>query len=422
MSLLTEEASPLPQRRIPRLRGVATGREFIGLVIAMMASAALSIDLMLPAFGDIRAEFGMSPDSARVGWIITFYFFGLAAGPLLFGPASDRFGRRPPLFVGLVLFVVGATGAALAPSFEVLLVARALWGLGVSAPRAISLALVRDRYAGDAMARLMSMIMAVFLLVPVLAPSLGAGLMVFAPWRIVLWVPAGVAVVLLVWATLRLPETLEPERRRPLTLRSVTGACRAVFATRQTALLMAAMTFLVGVMTAYLSSLELIINDVYDMAQIFPFVFGGVGIALALSSLNNARLVGSLGVISLVRRLSVIGVATSAIMVAVVVLGDGKPPIALLIATLVLVIPVAQGLGPSCNTVAMQPLPHIAGTAAAVIATVTTAGGAVVGGLVNGRFDGSARPFAIGTFILVSLAAAAILAATGTVRTVPVEG
>ena len=208
-----------------RARGEATGREFILLVTALMATTALGIDLMLPAFPEIREQFGMAPDSTQVTWIITAYFLGMAAGPWLYGPASDRFGRRIPLYAGLTLYAVAAVTAALAPSWELIVVSRFVWGIGSAGPRSLSVAMIRDRYEGDAMARLMSMIMAVFLLVPIAAPGVGAGLIAFLPWRAVFWFPAAVAVLLMFWAR-RLPETLTPDRRRPFTWRSVGAAGR----------------------------------------------------------------------------------------------------------------------------------------------------------------------------------------------------
>lgn len=151
-----------------------------------MGSVALSIDLMLPAFPEMRREFGMSPDSTQVSWIVTAYFLGLAIGPWLYGPASDRHGRRAPLFIGLLLSVVAALAASIAPSWGWVIAARFCWGLGAAAARSLSVAMIRDRYEGTLMAQLMSRMVAVFLVVPILAPSLGAGLISIAPWRVVL--------------------------------------------------------------------------------------------------------------------------------------------------------------------------------------------------------------------------------------------
>lgn len=383
------------------------------LLTALMATSALAIDLMLPAFPDMREEFGMAADSAQVGWVITAFFLGLAVGPWLYGPVSDRLGRRTPLFIGLGLYVVGAIAAIVAPSFGWIVAARFVWGLGAAAPRSLSLAMLRDRYEGDAMARLMSMIMAVFLLVPILAPGLGAGLNAIAPWRIVFLMPGIIAVGLMFWAR-RLPETLLPDRRRPFTWAAVGEASRLVVTNRQTVCFTLAITFLFGVMTSFLAGSELILEDVYGYGSWFPLFFGGVAVLLAGSSLNNARLVGRLGLTTLVRRMSMIGVGFAVFFLAVSFTGSGRPNFWLFTVSFALVIAVAQGLLPNCNSAAMAPLPHVAGTASTIIATVTTAGGALLGGLVSNAFDGTVRPFGVGIAVYVSSAAALILlGATG---------
>lgn len=390
-------------------RPVAGQREFIALVISLMAMGALAIDLMLPAFPDMRTEFGMSADSSRVAWIVTAFFLGMAIGPWFWGPASDRYGRRAPLFIGMGVYVASAIIATLAPTFGWVIAARILWGIGAAAPRSLAIAMIRDRYEGDAMARLMSLIMAVFLLVPIVAPSVGAGLNAVAPWRIVFWAPAVIAAAVAVWAFKRLPETLPVDRRRPFNPAAVAEAAKVVVTNRQTMCFTLAITCLFAVMTGYLASSELIVEDVYDLGQWFPVFFGAVAILLAISSLNNARLVSRMGITLLVRRMAVLGVLMSAVLVAVSFMNGGKPNFWLFTVVLGLTVPLAQGTVPNANTAAMLPVPHVAGTASAIIATITIAGGAVLGGAVSSAFDGTVRPFAIGTFLFMSLSAVLIL-------------
>jgi DHA1 family bicyclomycin/chloramphenicol resistance-like MFS transporter len=388
--------------------GKAGEREFIILVVALMACGALAIDTILPAFADVRAEFGMPADSTRVGWLVTAFFLGLAIGPWLYGPASDRFGRRRPLQAGLVLYIVAGVTAALAPSWGLMVAARFVWGLGAAGPRSLAVALVRDRYSGDAMARLMSLIMAVFLLVPILAPAIGAGMIAVLPWRAVYWFPAATAVALLLW-TRRLPETLPADRRRPFTARAVAAACRDVVSNRQTLAFTAAMTFLFGVMTTYLAGSEIVVGEVFGYGDWFPLFFGLIAVLLAISALNNARLVQRIGLIRLARRMAQVGLITAWLLVAVAFTSGGQPSFWVFTLALAAVVPVAQGLVPNCNTAAMLPLPHIAGTASAVIGTITTAGGAMLGGAVTTAFDGTVRPFALGIAVLVTMAAALIM-------------
>lgn len=397
----------------PRDRRTASGREFIFLVTALMASGALAIDLMLPAFPEMRAEYGMSPDSTQVAWIVTAFFLGMAAGPWLYGPASDRYGRRRPLFVGMTVYILAALAATFAPSWGWVIASRFVWGLGAAAPRSLATAMIRDRYHGEAMARLMSTIMAVFLLVPILAPSVGAGLIAFLPWRVVFWFPAVVGVALMLWCR-RLPETLPVDKRRPFTWNAVGRAGKEVVTHRQTISFTIAVTFLFGIMTGYLAGSEVIIEDVYDYGDWFPLFFGAIAILLALNSLNNARIVKKIGIKRIVKRMMFIGLGTSAAFVVVAFASGGKPPFWLLMVCFAGVVPIAQGLAPICNTAAMTPVPHVAGTASALIATVTTAGGALLGGVASGAFDGTVRPLALAFLSFNVVAAILVFLATKT--------
>jgi MFS transporter, DHA1 family, multidrug resistance protein len=396
--------------RVDRKR--AEGREFVLLVTTIMALGGLSIDLLLPALPRIRDEFGMAPGSSKVTWVITSYFLGLAIGPWLFGPPSDRFGRKPLLNVGLLLYGVSAIVASFAPSFTMLVVARFVWGVGAAAPRSLAVAMVRDRYSGERMARLMSLIMAVFILVPIAAPTLGTGLIAIASWRSVLWVPAVAAAAVSVWAWRRLPETLAIESRRAFNPAAVADAARLVVKNRPTMYFTAAITALFGVMSGYLSSSELILDKVYGYAKWFPFFFGGIAVLLGLGALTSARFVGRFGLYPWTRRLSLLSVGVTAVFAAVVVATDGRPTFWLMTITLAIAIPFAQNLIPNCNTAAMVPMGHVAGMASTIIGTVTIAGGALLGNRIAGAFDGTVRPFAIAMFASVVFAFAMIRLAT----------
>lgn len=395
-------------------RGQATGREFVALVTVLMTSAALAIDLMLPAFADVRAEYGMAPGSSQVGLMITVFFLGMAIGPWVFGPTSDRFGRRPLLYAGLVVYALAGVAATLAPTWPMLVAARFLWGVGAAAPRSLSVTMVRDRYSGDEMAKQMATITAVFLLVPIAAPTVGAALIAVLPWRAVFLFPTLVAVVVMVWAR-RLPETLSDELRRPFTLRAVGAAGREVLAHRSTVGLTLAMTFLFGSMTTYLAGSEAIVVDVYDLRPWFPLYFGSVAVLLAISSLNNARLVSRIGAERLVRRMALLGVVTTATMLVISLATRGRPPFWAFCLATAAVMPLVQGLSPIANSLAMTPVPHVAGTAAALVSTVTVAGGSVLGGIANGMFDGTTTPFAV-AFTVYMASAAALIVLVGTRR------
>lgn len=390
----------------------ADGREFIVLMVVLMACGAVAIDLLLPAFPDMRREFGMDPDSTQVSWLITAFFLGMAVGPWLYGPASDRYGRRKPLAAGLLLYIAAGIAASFAPTWTWVVVVRFIWGVGAAAPRSLSTAMIRDRYAGNEMARLMSMITAVFLLVPIFAPSIGAGLIAILPWRAVFWFPSVIGVILLIWSR-RLPETLDPANQRPFTWRAVGAAGREVLSTRETVVYGIATTFLFGVMTTYLSGSEVIIEDVYGYGPWFPLIFGVIAVVFAINSLNNARLVKVHGIETLVRRIVLVGTGSSVLLLLIAFGGDGQPNFWIFCISVSLLIPIAQGLAPICNTAAMTPVPHIAGTASALLLTVTTAGGSLLGGLGSGAFDGTIRPFALYVVGYFAIATTLILWMTG---------
>ena len=383
-------------------------REFVAIIASCMAMAALSIDLLLPAFPDIRTEFGLGPDSTEPAQLITFFFLGLAVGQLVYGPLSDRYGRKPLLYSGLVIYVAGALGAVLVPSFTALIACRFVWGLGAAAPRSLAVAMVRDSYAGDRMARTMSHVMATFVMVPVFAPALGAAAIAVAPWRVVFWIPMLAAVAVALWS-LRLPETLPRERRRSVSPGALLDAFKVVVTTRETLAFGLAVTALFGIMTAFVGGAEIIFKDVYGEESLFPVLFGLIACMLGVGNVVSGRLVMRLGLSRLVR-FGACYVVVAAVGFTVMVLAtDGRPPLWAFVVGLALFLPGAMSLVPSCNTAAMAPVPHVAGMAAAILGTLSTGGGALLGALVDSAFDGTVTPFAVRTLIYAIAAALAIV-------------
>lgn len=405
------DRSPCPYSDRVNKTARASDREFIAAIIAIMASTAVAIDVMLPAFPDMRAEFGMAPGSADVAWIITAFFLGMATGPWLYGPASDKFGRLTPLRLGLALYVIAALLATVAPSWGWVILSRFVWGLGSAGPRSISMAMIRDRYEGDAMARLMSLIMAVFLLVPILAPSIGAGLIHVFPWRSVFVAPAVFGLLLIVWS-FRLPETLAAENARPFTLKDTGRGIREVLRHRRTIGFTLATGFLFGIVTSYLSASEIVLEDVYDYGDWFPLYFGAIAILFALNSLGNSRFVERVGTDNLLKRLGAYCAVMALVLLLVSLTNDGVPNFWLFTIAIALLVPVAQGMGPLCNTAALTPVPHVAGTASALNATFTTSIGALLGNLGASHIDGSVIPFSLAVAVYVAAALALIRWAT----------
>lgn len=367
------------------------------MIAMIMALTALAIDIMLPTFGAVRSEYGLAADSTAPSAIVTFFFMGLATAQVFFGPLADRFGRKPVLYTGLALYIGSALAATFAPTFEMVLVSRFVWGVGAAAPRVVALSVVRDSYQGEAMAKTMSIIMSIFVLVPVVAPTVGSLILSFASWRWVFGACAIAAASLAVW-TLRLPETLEPDNRVPLRFGSIVAAGKTVVTNRQTIGYTLAMTFLFGVFMSYLASSELIISDVFDRADQFPYVFGGIAAVMGAAMLINAGIVSRVGLNRLVHIVLVGYVAGSAGMVVLAVTTNGTPGFWVFVSGLAVMLGMHALLIPNFNTMAMNPMGKVAGTAAAVIGTISTALGAALGAMLDRLFDGTVLPFTLGFF------------------------
>lgn len=360
-----------------------------------MALAAIGIDAMLPAFGAIRSELGLAEDSTAVTGLVTFYFFGLALGTLAYGPLSDRFGRRPALFAGFAVYAIGAAAATLASTLPLLLAARLVWGLGAASSRVVTLAVIRDRYSGEQMARTMSFVMAIFILVPVIGPALGTVVVAVGGWR---WVFGGcliLAVLMALWAT-RLPETLSEDRRRPLRPRRQVEALREVLASRQTIVYGIGMTVLYGAFTSYIGSSEVIVTQVFDKAAYFPVIFGGLAATMGLAMAVSGKVVERVGTRRLSHIVLVGYVAVAAILVGAALVAGGHPPLWLWLTTMGAMLAAHALLIPNLNTLAMDPMGNVAGTASSLIGGVQLGGGATLGALIDQSFNGTVVPLALG--------------------------
>lgn len=374
----------------------APGRKQTTALLAFsMALTALGIDLMLPAFGAMRRDLGLDPDSTEVAGLVTTYFLGMAVGQLVYGPASDRFGRKPTLYVGYAVYGVAALAAALAPTLGLLLLARFVWGLGAAGPRVITQAVLRDTHQGDEMARAMSMIMAVFILVPVFAPTIGELVSSATSWR---WLFVGcsfAAAATSVWA-LRLPESLHPEHRLELRFGRVARAARAVVSERQTLAYMLAMTLIYGAFTTFLGSSEAIIDETFDQGERFPVIFGFIGCVIGAGMLANARLVRRFSARRVVHTFLFFYLAAGVAFVVLAVATDGRPALWAFLAVLTVLVLGHALLIPNGNSLAMMPMGSIAGTAASIIGATQIAVGALLGAITDQAFDGTVRPMAYG--------------------------
>jgi MFS transporter, DHA1 family, multidrug resistance protein len=377
--------------------------EFIALIALMMALTALSIDIMLPALPAIGEALGVSdPNNRQI--VIISYVVGFSVGQLGYGRLSDRFGRKPVLMAGLALFILGSLVASLSSSFAMLLGARTLQGLGAAAPRVIAIAIVRDLYVGRQMARVMSFAMTVFIIIPVLAPSIGQGLLEFGTWRWTFDALLLAGLIAAAWTGLRLPETREAgPAGAPLTLGA---ALKLALETPQTIGYAIAAGFLFGCLMSYVSSAQQVFVDVYGLGSDFPIAFGAIASLMALAAVTNANLVERLGMRPLSHTALTGFLAVSLALAATAATGT---PSLLVFEVLMGALFFLFGLiAPNFNALAMEPQGHNAGMASSLIGFTTTGAGAVCGGIVGHAFNGTVLPLALG-FSVLSLAAFAVV-------------
>lgn len=382
--------------------------QFIAIVASLMALNALAIDIMLPAFPNIQTDLGIT-DANRVQYILLSYIIGFGGAQLFFGPVSDRFGRRAPLFVGIVLYAICAIAGALAPTFEFLLIARLLQGVGAAATRVIAISVVRDTHSGRGMAATMSLVMMVFMVVPVFAPMIGQIIVLVGNWHLIFTFMALVSLIVGFWALLRLPETLHEENRRPLTLKSVRQAFAIVLTNRIALFYTLATSFYFGSLFGFLNVAQPIYVDLYGLGTYFPVAFAAVAVVMAGSSFLNSRLVGKFGQ----RRLShsaLVGYFGLSLLLAVLT-AAGPIPFWLFFGISMLMMPLFGFVGSNFNSIAMEPLGAIAGTASSTLGFAQTVGGGIVGALIGQAFDGTVFPLAAGYAIVSAVSLVMVLIA-----------
>jgi DHA1 family bicyclomycin/chloramphenicol resistance-like MFS transporter len=378
-------------------------KELLALVSAIMAFGAMGIDFMLSAFDEIRVDFDLGLNSTETSRVVTVYLLGLAFGQLLYGPLADRYGRKRTLYAGAAIYMLGAVGCALAPSFGLLLGSRFVWGIGASGARVVAISIVRDRFEGAAMASAMSNVMAVFVLVPIVAPSLGAAVIAIAPWRAVFWLCAVFAVAIVLWS-LRLRETLDPANRRPLSPSAIAGGYWQVARTPVTFGYTVATIFIQASFTAYLASAELLVGQVFDREAQFPIVFGAVAVLFGIAAIINGRIVERLGIDRVVNRTFAALALLVALLVIMTVTQSGTPNFWLFMPVLGLTLSSFMFMMPNLNSAAMDPLGAIAGSGSALTGAVRIAGGAVLGGIFAEQIATSVTPLVLALAMMSALA------------------
>ena len=381
--------------------------EFVILMALMTSMVALSIDAMLPALPAIAGDLGVERlnDSQ---YVILVFFAGMSLGQLFFGPLSDSIGRRPAIIAGVVLYTGASLLCLFTADFAQMLAGRLLQGIGAAGPRIVTVALVRDRFKGREMARVMSFMMMIFILVPVFAPALGQGILLVADWRAIFALFVALAIGVGAWFWVRQPETLAPDLRLRFSFAKLMLDTAGILRQREALGYTLTMGFVFGAFIGYLSSSQQIFQVQYGLGNLFPLYFGILAAVIGFAALVNARLVMRFGM----RRLSRSALAASGWLSLAFLLPawwhDGQPGLWLLMIYLLVLFFCYGVLFGNLNAMAMEPLGHIAGLGSSLVGSLSTLVSVIFGILVADAYDGTVLPMVLG-FALLGFAALVIL-------------
>ena len=368
--------------------------EFVFLMASLMAITALSIDAVLPSLGFMANDFGAS--SSEIQLIITILFVGFVLGHIIFGPLSDRFGRLPIIYTGIILFIFGCLLTIAAQSLELALLGRFIQGIGVSGPRIMVAALVRDCYSGRPMARIMSFVTTIFMIVPILAPMLGQALLWLGPWQVIFAMYIVTAIALCLWVRLRLDETLLVDNRNSIQMKPLWHSFISILTNRISCGYTIVSGFVFGGFLGYLSSSQWLFQGIYQVGEVFPVYFGALVLPNLVSSLINAKLVIKWGMFHLVQVTNVLVFFGSMGLYLYAQSYNGIPPLMHLMAFLLIIF---SGIGfqfGNLNALAMEPLGRTAGIGASFIGAGSMLISIPIGGLIGMSLSTNIFPLAIG--------------------------
>jgi len=373
--------------------------EFIALMAFLMSLVALAIDAILPAFHAVGASYDIV-DENRLQLLVGVLFLGMAIGQLFYGPLSDSIGRKPATYIGLILFIVGALVSAFAPTYEIVLWGRFLQGFGVAGPRTISIALVRDQYSGREMARIMSFVISIFIIMPAIAPALGAGILVFSTWHGVFYLFALLAFVALVWLILRQPETHPAEKRTLFSLMTILQGARFTLGNRRSCGYMIVGGLAFSCLVAYLNTAKLLYADIFQIDELFPLYFGMLALFVGAASIVNGKMVVKYGMRSMMKFALIAMIFSSGSFFTYLYVTSGHPPFVLFMVSMASIFFFMGILFGNANAMAMEPVGHIAGVASSIIGAGTTFVSMSLGALVGQFYDQTLQPLIGGYFAL----------------------
>lgn len=376
-------------------------KEFTAFVAILISIVAMSIDALLPAFGFISSALSVS-DPNRVQLVISALFVGLALGQLVCGPLSDAFGRKPILYVALGFYFIGTLICYTSQSIEVLLLGRVIQGFGAAGPNITAISLVRDNYKGREMAKIMSLVMMVFIMVPTLAPAVGQAILLFAGWRAIFILYFIHALIILIWVAARLEESLPKDQRIPFRTARLLAGFKEVLSNRSTTSITLCMGLIFGCLIGYINSCQQIIQVQFNTGKMFSIYFGLLALLIGVSSLLNSRFVEKLGMHYIASRALLLIVSSSTVFIIVQQMVDIQLWMFLLYAaTLFCSFGMIFG---NLNAMAMEPMGHLAGIASAVIGSISSVMSITIGTLIGQLYNGTVAPITLGALLLAATA------------------
>lgn len=380
-------------------------RELIVLMALLMSLQAFGIDSMLPALGVMGGELGATGNDRQ--FVIGAYFLGSGIGAFFPGAFADRFGRRPILFIGLAAYIVLSLACALVNDYTTLLLLRLVQGISCAGLSVVPAAIVRDKVGGDRMARLMSLIMMIFLLVPILAPAVGQGIMYVAGWRAIFGAMAVMGMLVAIWVWIRLPETLQAENTQNMRVGTILRNMGIALINRASIGYVVGSALVFGSLFGFLNSSQQLISETFAMGDYFAVIFGGAVVGMVAANFTNSRIVERFGArrVSHAALLCFIAICLAQYVSA----GQAQQPLWQFIVLMSLSMAMLGFIGANFGSIAMQPFFSIAGAASSAQTAVRMTTGAVLGALIGGLYDGTARPLAVSMLSCALLALAMVL-------------
>lgn len=376
--------------------------EFVTLIALVTSLSALAIDAMLPALSTITNELNLL-DPNRAQLVISFIFIGMCLGQLIYGPISDAVGRRKPLIIGLLIFITGSFISAISLNFEVMLFGRLLQGLGAASTRVVTTAIIRDYYSGNKMAKVMSLIMMIFVIIPAIAPSLGQLILLKYNWRAIFYLLMGLSIIGLIWFYIRMPESLVPSKRRAISFINLKEATIETLTNKNSMVYTISAGLIFGAFIGYLSSSAQIFDDVFNQKKNFPILFGTLALSIGSASFFNSKLVDKIGMKNLTLHALKSLSALAAIFLLISYFTNNSNNLIFFLAYMLLSFFCIGILFGNFNALAISPLGHIAGIATAIISSVQTFIFLIFGTIIGQMYNSSVYPLVIGFFVLSSM-------------------